>query len=243
MEIVSAEEITLIPRIYAIGKRPLSLLLGWGELTYTRLIDGNTPSPEHALELRHIKDDPAIYARALAKGRDRITEAAYTRSFKAVDGLLAEQGGAVRATRIFAVADALCILAEGDLTPSALQRLVYYVQGTALGKQDMLMFDDLPRACASGPIYDRISAVYSYDEIQEAAKCKPDELLTSKELKLINQTFKTYGVNSGQELSRKSREEAPWQKARKRADIDETTDSEEQLTAKSMRKWFGKGKN
>ena len=48
MSTVSPDEIRAVPARYAIGKRPLSILLGWGELTYTRLLDGNTPTARHA---------------------------------------------------------------------------------------------------------------------------------------------------------------------------------------------------
>jgi putative zinc finger/helix-turn-helix YgiT family protein len=38
--IISLEEILEIPKKYNTGKRPLSLLLGWGELTFSRYCDG-----------------------------------------------------------------------------------------------------------------------------------------------------------------------------------------------------------
>ncbi len=36
--IISLEKIIEIPKLYDIGKRPLSLLLGWGEQTFTRYL-------------------------------------------------------------------------------------------------------------------------------------------------------------------------------------------------------------
>lgn len=260
MPVITREEIGLLPRRYAIGKRPLSILLGWGELTYTRLLDGNTPSAEHALELRHLFDDPAVYARALETGRHRITELAYTRSLKAVDSLLEDEGGTARATRIFAVADKMCALAEGDLTPGALQRLVYYAQGAYLAKTGLMLFDDLPVAAAAGPEYERLGKVYSFGEIVAASKRvssvdSADETANSKisesqldsmlslsktERKVIEKAYRNYGGFSGQELSRRSRAEAPWLKARKRAGVAEGQDCAECITAKSLRKFFCK---
>ena len=243
MSVVTPADIRAIPERYSIGKRPLSLLLGWGELTYTRLLDGNSPSQQHAAELRRLLDDPAAYARLLETGRDRVTDMAYMRSFRAVDRILAEQGGAIRATRIFAVADRICMLAKGDLTPSALQRLVYYAQGLSFAMLDDPLFDELPRAAASGPSYDRIYAGYSYDEIQRAANAEipmDSEILGKREIEVIDTAYKRYGDNSGQALSRMSREEGPWKKARKRAEVPEGEDSQEPITAKSMRKFFSK---
>ena len=118
--IVTPEQISLLPKRYAIGKRPLSRLLGWGELTYTRLLEGRTPNKEHAEELRHLIDEPAAFARLLEQGRASgvITETAYNRSRRALDGIIEE--GHQGSVALFAVADHLCVLAEGDLTPRAL---------------------------------------------------------------------------------------------------------------------------
>lgn len=252
MSVVTPEDISLIPKRYAIGKRPLSILLGWGELTYTRLLDGNTPTTQHAAELRRLLDDPAAFARLLETGRDRITDLAYTRSMRAVDALLEEEGGALNATKIFAVADRLCVLAEGDVTPSALQRLVYYAQGHCFAKLGHPLFDELPRASASGPMYDRIFEGYTFEEIQRVSAAAKEgsganesfdkELLSDEEVKLIDWVYKRYGEFSGQKLAQMSREEAPWRKARKRADIASGEESTERLTAKSMSKFFAKAR-
>ena len=263
MSVVSPEDIRTIPERYAIGKRPLSLLLGWGELTYTRLLDGNTPTPQHAAELRRLLDDPAAFARLLETGRGRITDTAYAKSFRAVDQLLAPEGGALVATKIFAVADRLCSLAAGDLTPSALQRLVYYAQGLCFARLGSALFNELPRAAASGPMYDRIFEGYSYDEIQRVSASAATaegvasghllkdksisniasidrELLSDKELEIIDFAYERYGNYSGQALSKLSRSEAPWRKARKRADAEAGEDCSERITAKSMAKFFSK---
>ena len=256
---VTLEELRLLPRRYAIGKRPLSLVLGWGELTYTRILDGNTPSPQHEAELRQLIDDPAAYARRLETGRDRITEAAYKRSFDAVDGLLADQGGISRTSRIYAVADRICALAEGDLTPSALQRLVYFTQGLALARLDQPLFDDLPRAAAAGPEYDRLRGEYSFEAIQKFGAQEKTEFVTAKsnrkkgekgdeqpsllnasEIAIIDLAYNTYGEKGGQALSRMSRESAPWKKARKRAGAETGSSCDEVISAKSMRKFFSK---
>lgn len=260
MSLVTTEEIRDIPRRYRIGKRPLSLMLGWGELTYTRLMDGNTPSEAHAAELRTLLDDPVAYVRALEMGRSRITDAAYSRSFAAVDEMLADEGGALKAAKIFAVADRFCALANGDLTPSALQRLVYYAQGFCLARLDSPLIGELPRAGASGPVYDRIFVTYSPDGIKDAcpvdgsafhggraslpssklSSAEASKALSSKELSVIDFVYEKYGSLSGQALSKMSREETPWRKARKRADVSDGADCDELITAKSMKKYFSK---
>ena len=45
--LISQEEIDLILTKYDVGKRPLSLLLGWGEGTVTRYLDGDIPTKQY----------------------------------------------------------------------------------------------------------------------------------------------------------------------------------------------------
>ena len=68
--IVSLEIIRAIPEKYAIGKRPLSLLLGWGEQTFTRYFDGDVPTKQYSDILSHIYDDPSFYADLLQTNND-----------------------------------------------------------------------------------------------------------------------------------------------------------------------------
>ena len=46
--IISVDKIREISYRYKIGKRPLSLLLGWGENTYSRYFDGDIPSKQYS---------------------------------------------------------------------------------------------------------------------------------------------------------------------------------------------------
>lgn len=47
-DIVPLEMILAIPEKYAIGKRPISLLLGWGEQTFSRYCDGDMPMKQYS---------------------------------------------------------------------------------------------------------------------------------------------------------------------------------------------------
>lgn len=91
--IVSLEVIRAIPEKYAIGKRPLSLLLGWGEQTFTRYYDGDLPTKQYSEILSKIYENPIYYAELLQAGKENLkTTAAYEKSKKAVDALILEAG-------------------------------------------------------------------------------------------------------------------------------------------------------
>lgn len=69
-------EIEMILKKYDIGKRPLSLLLGWGEGTVTRYLDGDTPTKQYSDTLKKILKDSGYLMELLEKNKDEITNLA-----------------------------------------------------------------------------------------------------------------------------------------------------------------------
>jgi len=65
------EKILEIPQKYNIGKRPISLLLGWGEMTFTRYCDGDMPTKQYSDVLQRIYDDPAFYLSLLEENKGK----------------------------------------------------------------------------------------------------------------------------------------------------------------------------
>lgn len=86
--LVSLETVCDLPRKYHIGKRPLSKLLGWGEITYTRFMDGHVPSKAYSDRIQELYDHPASYRRVLIEGKERIADSAFKNSLAAVDRIL-----------------------------------------------------------------------------------------------------------------------------------------------------------
>ena len=55
--IISKNEIEEILKKYNIGKKPLSKLIGWGEVTVTRYLNGDIPTKMYSDELKKILND------------------------------------------------------------------------------------------------------------------------------------------------------------------------------------------
>lgn len=72
--IISLEDIRAIPEKYNIGKKPLSLLLGWGEQAFSRYHDGDMPSKQHSEIMKQILADPSFYISLLESGKKLKTE-------------------------------------------------------------------------------------------------------------------------------------------------------------------------
>ena len=72
--LIKVYEINLIVDQYNTGKRPLSLLLGWGENTLTQYLDGDIPSKSHSDTLKKIKNDYDYMRQLAEKNRDKVTD-------------------------------------------------------------------------------------------------------------------------------------------------------------------------
>ena len=85
--IVSIEDIRDLMEIFNIGKTPLSLALGFGEITITRYLEGQVPSKEYSDVIRRALSSPAFMKEMLVKNREKIADSAFLKAMKAAEGL------------------------------------------------------------------------------------------------------------------------------------------------------------
>lgn len=109
-----------IPKRYAIGKRPLSLILDLGEYTYTQIVNGQTPSVAHSPLIKRIYDDPSYNLSLLEERRDLVGLSTYENSKRAVNALMGRDYP--DAYRIYELGR-MCVYKGGDITKVALQKL------------------------------------------------------------------------------------------------------------------------
>lgn len=242
---ITRDQIIELPKKYAIGKRPLSRVLGWGELTYTRLLEGSMPSPQHEEELLRALGEPLTYLMLLDQAHDSglVSDTTYEKSRKAAQKLIDEDDTAEEAMKLHAVARYLCMLAKGDITPHALQLLVYYAQGHSFAFMEEPLFEQLPVAGDDGPAYEPVRAWFTFDRVQEAGAVDSEAAkmpLVESERDFLGDVFSRYGVYSATKLQEMACSEAPWRKARKKAAEAGGKPGDAVITAKSMKKYFTK---
>ncbi|KYH30939.1 hypothetical protein CLTEP_24610 [Clostridium tepidiprofundi DSM 19306] len=66
-ELIQVSEIKEVLEKYDIGKRPLSLVLGWGKGTLSRYVDGDIPTRQYSDVLKRVKNDPEFMLELLEK--------------------------------------------------------------------------------------------------------------------------------------------------------------------------------
>ena len=85
--LVSIEDIERLMKIYKIGKAPLSLALGFGEVTIPRYLEGQVPSKEYSDIVKAALASPAYMKEKLIENRDKLTDAAYKKAMTAADSI------------------------------------------------------------------------------------------------------------------------------------------------------------
>lgn len=208
--IVSLEKIRAIPERYDIGKRPLSILLGWGEHTFTRYADGDIPTRQYSETLNRLFDDPAYYLSILEENKGRlISQQTYEKSYKAVTALIGNNG--MLDGKISEVVAYLLNQCE-DITPLALQKSLYYIQGFFYAFFKQYIFVEDCEAWAHGPVYRDIYAKYSDYHFDPISKVESfdSSIFTAQEKAVLDSVIRNICCYSGKILEDFTHNESPW---------------------------------
>lgn len=209
--IIPLERILEIPEKYNIGKRPLSLLLGWGEQTFSRYYDGDMPTQQYSAILQKIYEDPNYYLSVLEENKDKLkSQLTFEKSKRATQMLLGTQQVCDTAKIDIVVKYLLCKCE--DITPLALQKLLYYVQGFYYAFVNRFIFEENCEAWVHGPVFRDIYfkyREYSFDPI--GVYDAPDDFnLSVSEKTIIDSVIKNLSCYSGKVLEAFTHAETPW---------------------------------
>lgn len=132
-EVISVEELKELLSRYAIGKKPLAALLGWGATTVLRYADGITPVGEYGTHLKKLYEEPLFYLEVLEEHKDRLTPVAYKKSKNAVLSYLTS-------SKLWCGVQYMVERAGGDISPMRVVMTLYYAQAFSLGLTDRTLF-------------------------------------------------------------------------------------------------------
>lgn len=214
--IVSIDDIEKLMQIYKIGKAPLSLALGFGEVTIARYLEGQIPSREYSDVLRAALTSPVYMKRKLMENREKLTGAAYKKAMAAADGI----------ERLFSVSEKMLqviayIFARlEEVTPLTLQKLLYFIQGVYSALYGNPIFSENCRAWVHGPVYPEVYDLFrdfKYNPIDDARFALLEgitEPLADREKSAVDLVLNTFGMLGGKALEKITHNEAPWREAR-----------------------------
>lgn len=208
--IVSLDVICAIPEKYDIGKRPLSLLLGWGELTFSRYCDGDIPTRQYSDILQRIYNEPQFYSELLEANKANLkSQRTYEKTRRAVDALLSVD--APSNSKINTVIQYLLYQCE-DITPLALQKALYYIQGFHFAFYRTFLFPEDCQAWTHGPVYRDIYfryRDYRFDPIEKTTTFDTS-VFSASEKAICDSVINNLCCYSGKILERFTHNEAPW---------------------------------
>lgn len=133
--IITVDEIKMILDTYRIGKKPLAKLLGWGETTIIRYIEGDIPTKEYSNKLKTILYDPEYYYGLLCKNRQQLTDVAYKKSKRAA---LTK----IMTSKIYAAAYHIVNRRDAEICAGFIQFMLYYSQAFSLALYDRELFSE-----------------------------------------------------------------------------------------------------
>lgn len=236
--IVSIDEIQKLMDIYKLGKAPLSIALGFGEITITRYLDGQMPSKEYSDRIRKALIDPKHMAELLRNNAEKIGETAFNKAIKAANEII----------QLFKVSEKMLLTISyifeqmQEVTPLTLQKLLYYVQGIHLAKYGKPLYSENCYAWVHGPVYENVYNMFrdfQYNPIDdnrfEIFRGRYEEL-SVQEREVIDLVIKTFGIYSGKTLEGVTHNETPWLEARE--GYGPTEKSHEMIDRRKMKDYF-----
>ena len=235
--IVSLDVICAIPEKYDIGKRPLSLLLGWGELTFSRYCDGDIPTRQYSDILQRIYNEPQFYSELLEANKANLkSQRTYEKTRRAVDALLSVD--VPSNSKINTVIQYLLYQCE-DITPLALQKALYYIQGFHFAFYRTFLFPEDCQAWTHGPVYRDIYfryRDYRFDPIEKTTTFDTS-VFSASEKAICDSVINNLCCYSGKILERFTHNEAPWLTTR--GDLPDSAPSDRIIEKSVIGAYFG----
>lgn len=151
--LINVDDIQKIMDIYNIGKAPLSIALGFGEITITRYLSGQMPSKEYSDIIKNALSSPDYMIKLINENARKMGETAYKKAIKAAEEIAS----------LFCVSDKMLLTISyifeqmKEVTPLALQKILYFIQGIYMVLFDKPLYKEDCMAWVHGP--DRKSVV------------------------------------------------------------------------------------
>jgi len=236
--LISVEEIQTLLNTYDIGKKPLAKLLGWGETTIDRYLNGITPLRVYSDELKRLQD-PKYMKKVYDDNKMSLTESAQKKIEMKLDEFLNYKP--VKAIDIYDAADFFLSKVDMEagscITPLKLQKLLYYAQGWFSSFYNAPLFLNELQAWVHGPASPEIYNKYRYYGYKGIDKTSFDlSKLDPKQSELLNEIYNTYGSYDAKPLENMTHAELPWKEAR--GDLAPNEPCKEIISKENIKKYF-----
>ncbi len=208
--LITIPEIMMILEKYNIEKRPLSKLLGFGELTITRYIDGQLPSKKYSDILYKILTDEQKMKKLAVENKEAVSTLTFDKVLQAILKCEEEKQFQNSAERI-----ALYVIYYGkEITNLLLQKVLYYAKAISYLFNGASIIKEQCEAWRLGPVFPTVYDKYKEFGKQEIKLNLSEEyiqsLLTEEEKEIVKFVLNTFGIYNAWFLRDLTHKEEPW---------------------------------
>lgn len=241
--IITTEEINKILSKYKIGKKPLSKLLGWGEVTLIRYLNGDVPSKIYSDQLYKILNDEEYMSKLILENKTLITDRTYNNVKDAISQLKQNTFQYSVENEIELVSEYIIAIGK-EITPLALQKILYYAQGFYKAFFGKFLFEDDCQAWVHGPVF--VNIYEKYKNFKSAnilidIDYDIEDIIVDEKREILDVIIKYFGYYNGKALEKMSHYETPWINARK--GLLPTENSNNIIKKEDIKEYFEKVKN
>lgn len=242
-KIITTEEINSILNKYKIGKKPLAKLLGWGEITLIRYLNGDVPSKIYSEQLHNILNNEDYMSKLIEEKKDVITQRAYNNVKDAIKKLKETTFKYSIEKEIDIVAKYIIAIGK-EITPLALQKILYYAQGFYKAFFGKFLFEEDCQAWVHGPVF--IDIYEKYKDFKSAnifidIDYDIEDIVVDEKREILDAVIKYFGYYNGKALEKMSHYETPWINARK--GLLPTENSNNIINKEDIKEYFEKVKS
>lgn len=237
--LVTIEDINTLMEVYNIGKAPLSLALGFGEITITRYLQGQYPSVEYSNIIRNALTDVDFMLDCLEKNREKVGDTAFKKAWGAATNL---KGLIDSVSEKMLITISYIYEKTGEITSLALQKILYYIQGIFMVNYGRPLFKEECQAWVHGPVYKEVYDMFKgfkYNPIEDKRFVifrDRFQMLTDEEKEVIDMVLNSFGMYSGKTLEWITHKESPWADAFDGDNVYGYTN--EPITKETIREYF-----
>lgn len=234
--IISTDEIEEIINKYDVGKESLASIAKFGKNTIKRYFEGFYPSKEYSEKLYSLAKDEEFFISCVEEIKTDLKEITYQRIRNRYRELMQ-----LNKSKIEQVANYI-VVRVGDVTPLALQKLLYFSEGVNYALNNKQLITDKLEAWQHGPVYPIIYRKYKhfgYKPIDDGIACFQGctvSLLSEDELKAIDLVIETFGLYSPKVLEKITHDQNPWKE--KRIGYREDEAGNESIEEKAIKAYF-----
>lgn len=241
--IITTEEINKILNKYKIGKKPLSKLLGWGEITLIRYLNGDVPSKVYSEQLYNILNNEDYMSKLIEENKGLITERAYNNVKEAIRKLKEKTFECSIEKEIDIISKYIIAIGK-EINPLALQKILYYAQGFYKAFFGKFLFEEDCQAWVHGPVF--VDIYEKYKEFKSAnifidIDYDIEDMIVDEKREILDAVIKYFGYYNGKALEKMSHYETPWINARK--GLLPTENSNNIINKEDIKEYFEKVKS